>query len=44
MTWVSAAEGRKFADVVEEVTKEIKKLGPMTKFRRKNAWQTIETS
>jgi len=44
MTWVSAAEGRKFADVVEEVTKEIKKLGPMTKIRRKNAWQTIESS
>ena len=43
MTWVSAAEGRKFADVVEEVTKDIKKLGPMTKIRRQNAWQTIES-
>lgn len=43
MTWVSAAEGRKFADVVKEVTEDIKKLGPMTKIRRKNAWQTIES-
>ncbi|MCK5305110.1 MAG: hydrogenase iron-sulfur subunit, partial [Candidatus Heimdallarchaeota archaeon] len=38
MTWVSAAEGRKFADVVDEVTAEIKKLGPNTKIRRKNEW------
>jgi len=38
MTWVSAAEGRKFADVVDEVTEEIKKLGPNTKIRRKNEW------
>ena len=43
MTWVSAAEGRKFADVVEEVTEDIKKLGPMTKIRRQNAWQKIES-
>ena len=43
MTWVSAAEGRKFADVVKEVTEDIKKLGPMKKIRRKNAWQTIES-
>ena len=38
MTWVSAAEGRKYADVVKEVTDDIKKLGPMTKFRRENEW------
>lgn len=38
MTWVSAAEGRKFADVVDEVTEEIRKLGPNTKIRRKNEW------
>ncbi|MHA1199578.1 MAG: hydrogenase iron-sulfur subunit [Candidatus Heimdallarchaeaceae archaeon] len=43
MTWVSAAEGRKFAEVVKEVTADIKKLGPMKKIRRKNAWQTIES-
>jgi coenzyme F420-reducing hydrogenase delta subunit len=38
MTWVSAAEGRKYADVVREVTDDIKKLGPMTKFRREKEW------
>lgn len=38
MTWVSAAEGRKYADVVRELTDDIKKLGPMTKFRREKEW------
>ena len=38
MTWVSAAEGRKYADVVREMTDDIKKLGPMTKFRREKEW------
>ena len=38
MTWVSAAEGRKYADVVRELTEDIKKLGPMTKFRREKEW------
>ena len=38
MTWVSAAEGRKYADVVSELTEDIKKLGPMTKFRREKEW------
>ncbi len=38
MTWVSAAEGNKFAEVVTEVTEDIKKLGPMQHFRRKNKW------
>ncbi len=38
MTWVSAAEGRKFAEVVKEVTEEIKKLGPMEKIQRGNKW------
>ena len=38
MTWVSAAEGRKYADVVRELTDDIKKLGPMTKFRREKKW------
>ena len=38
MTWVSAAEGRKYADVVRKVTEDIKKLGPMTKFRREKEW------
>ena len=38
MTWVSAAEGNKFAEVVTEVTEDIKKLGPMQHFRRGNKW------
>jgi F420-non-reducing hydrogenase iron-sulfur subunit len=38
MTWVSAAEGNKFAEVVKEVTKDVRKLGPMQHFRRENKW------
>ena len=38
MTWVSAAEGRKFAEVVKEVTEKIKELGPMEKMQRVKAW------
>ena len=38
MTWVSAAEGRKFAEVVKEVTEEIKQIGPMEKMQRVNEW------
>ncbi len=38
MTWVSAAEGRKFAEVVKEVTEKIKELGPMEKMQRVNEW------
>ena len=38
MTWVSAAEGNKFAEVVTEVTEDIKKLGSMQHFRRENKW------
>ncbi|HEC94445.1 MAG TPA: hydrogenase iron-sulfur subunit [Thermoplasmatales archaeon] len=38
MTWVSAAEGKKFADVVKEVTEEIREIGPMQQFRRRNEW------
>ena len=38
MTWVSAAEGRKFADVIKEVTEDVKKLGPMQQIRRTNEW------
>ena len=30
-SWVSASEGERFARIVEKVTNEIKKLGPMTK-------------
>jgi len=38
MTWVSAAEGKKFAEVISEVTEDIKKLGPIQKIRRTNSW------
>jgi len=32
MSWVSASEGKKFSNVVNEVTEKIKKLGPLTTF------------
>jgi F420-non-reducing hydrogenase iron-sulfur subunit len=38
MTWVSASEGKKFAEVVKEVTDEIRELGPMQHFKRENKW------
>ncbi len=38
MTWVSAAEGNKFAEVVKEVTEVVRKLGPMQHFKRDNKW------
>ena len=38
MTWVSAAEGKKFADVINEVTENVRKLGPMKQIRRANNW------
>ncbi len=38
MTWVSAAEGNKFAEVVRQVTEDIRKLGPMQHFKRENKW------
>ncbi|MCG3260367.1 MAG: hydrogenase iron-sulfur subunit [Candidatus Heimdallarchaeota archaeon] len=38
MTWVSAAEGRKFAEVIKEVTEKIKKIGPMKDIQRVNEW------
>ena len=34
MSWVSASEGKKFADVITEVTEEIKRLGPLESFKR----------
>ena len=36
MSWVSASEGKKFADVITEVTQEIKKLGPLKHFKKGN--------
>ncbi len=34
MSWVSASEGKKFADVVTTVTEDIRKLGPQPPFRK----------
>ena len=34
MTWVSAAEGKKFADVVTEITNDIREIGPIQHLRR----------
>ncbi len=34
MSWVSASEGKKFADVITEVTAGIKELGPLQYFKR----------
>ncbi len=34
MSWVSASEGKKFADVVTTVTEDIRKIGPMPSFIR----------
>jgi len=34
MSWVSASEGKKFAGVITEVTKDIKKIGPLKSFKR----------
>lgn len=31
--WISAAEGAKFAEVMNEVTQQIRQLGPNTRFR-----------
>jgi len=35
-SWVSAAEGPKFAKVVAKVTEDIKKLGPLHRFKKEN--------
>lgn len=36
-SWVSAAEGVKFSQVVAEVTNDIKRLGPLKKFKKSSA-------
>ncbi|MDP4281673.1 MAG: hydrogenase iron-sulfur subunit [Bacteroidota bacterium] len=35
-SWVSAAEGAKFAQVVAKVTDDIKKLGPLHRYKKEN--------
>lgn len=34
MSWVSASEGQKFADVITKVTEDVRSLGPNTEFPR----------
>lgn len=35
MSWVSASEGVKYQEVVEQVVEGVRKIGPMDKFRRR---------
>jgi len=35
MSWVSASEGAKFAEVVEKTVEGVKAVGPMNQFRRR---------
>ncbi len=39
MSWVSASEGSKWADVVKEVTETAKALGP-NKLKREQKWMS----
>ena len=34
MSWVSASEGKKFADVITTVTEDIKRIGPQPSFKK----------
>jgi len=34
MSWVSASEGHKFADIVQEMTDELREIGPMVQIKR----------
>lgn len=39
VAWVSASEGKKFADVADKMVNELKKLGPINKeFVRREEW------
>ena len=38
-SWVSAAEGRKWADVVDAVTEDVRRLGPFADFKRLSDWR-----
>ncbi len=35
MSWVSAAEGKKFTEVIKEVVEDVKKIGPADQITRK---------
>lgn len=34
MSWVSASEGHKFADIINEMTDELREIGPMVQIKR----------
>lgn len=34
MSWVSASEGKKFADVITEITNKLKEIGPQNAYLR----------
>lgn len=36
-SWVSAAEGARFAQIIKKVTDDIKRLGPLTYFKKLNS-------
>jgi F420-non-reducing hydrogenase iron-sulfur subunit len=38
MSWVSAAEGIKYTQVIKDFVEELKPIGPQTKLRRSSPW------
>lgn len=36
-SWISASEGKKFADIVAKVTEDIKALGPFNEYKKMNS-------
>ncbi len=38
IVWVSAAEGQRFADIIKDVTEDVRKVGPQCYIRRKTTW------
>ena len=38
ISWVSAAEGQKYTQIIKDFVNELKPLGPQAKLRRKPSW------
>jgi F420-non-reducing hydrogenase iron-sulfur subunit len=38
MSWVSAAEGKKYTQIIEDFVAKLGLLGPQTKLRRNTQW------
>ena len=36
MAWVSASEGSKFAELIQELSDELREIGPMEQFKRRD--------